>query len=60
MFPLNSANSVTKIFVTPVKEFEPASFSIKDQDANTVPVRHMRDSIFKLTRIHASVIYQIP
>ena len=58
--PLNSLNSVTKVFVITVKGFEPAISCVRDQDAATTPARHVRDRIFKLTLIHASVIYQIP
>ena len=32
----------------------------RDQDAITALARHVRDKIFKLNPIHASVIYQIP
>ena len=38
---LNSANSVTKIFVIAVKGLEPATYYVRDQDATTVPARHM-------------------
>ena len=41
MFSLNSANSVTKIFVITVKGLEPATSNIRDQDATTAPARHM-------------------
>ena len=47
MFSLNSANSVTKIFVIKVKGFEPATFCVRDQDATTAPA-HMRDTFFVL------------
>ena len=40
MLSLDSLNSVTKIAVITVKEFEPAASCIGDQDA-TVPARHM-------------------
>ena len=57
---LNSANSVTKVFVITVKGLEPATSCVRDQDATTVQARHVRGRIFKLTPIHTSVIYQIP
>ena len=38
---LNSVNSVTKIFVITVKGLEPATSCVRDQDATSVPVRHM-------------------
>ena len=41
MFSLNSLNSVTKIFVIAVKGLEPATSCARDQDATTVPVRHI-------------------
>ena len=34
-------NSVTKIFVITVKGFEPVTSCVRDQDATTVPERHM-------------------
>ena len=44
-----------------LKGFEPVVFSVRDQDATTVSIRHkVIDRLFKLTPIHASVIYQIP
>ena len=59
---LNSANSVTKIFVITVKGIEPATSCVRDQDATTAPASKMpvKDRIFKLNPIHSSVIYQIP
>ena len=36
---LNSASSVTQIFVITVKELEPAASCVRDQDATTVPAR---------------------
>ena len=60
MFSLNSLYSVTKIFVITVKRFEPATSCVRDQDATIEPARPVRDRIFKLTLIHASVMYQIP
>ena len=54
---LKSANSVTKIFV---KRLNPATYCVRDQHATRAPGRHVRDRIFKLTPIHASVIYHIP
>ena len=41
MFALNSLSLVTKIFVITVKGLEPANFCVRDQDATTVPTRHM-------------------
>ena len=38
---LNSVNSVTKIFVITVKRLEPATPCVRNQDATTVPSRHM-------------------
>ena len=38
----------------------PATSYARDQDAITALARHVRDKIFKLNPIHASVIYQIP
>ena len=40
-FFLNSLNPVTKIFVITVKGFEPATSYVRDQNATTVPARHM-------------------
>ena len=59
MFSLNSANSVKKIFVITVKGLQPAIPGVRDEDG-TASKTHMRDSIFKFSPIHASVIYQIP
>ena len=36
-----SLNSVTKIFVITVKGLEPATSCVRDQEATTVPARHM-------------------
>ena len=41
MLSVNSVNSGKKIFVITVKELEPATSRVRDQDATTVPVRHM-------------------
>ena len=57
MFWLNSADSVTKVFVITVKGLKPETSCVRDQDATTAP--HLRDRIFKLSPIHALVIYQI-
>ena len=38
---LNSVNSVTKIFVITVKGLEPDTSCLRDQDATTVPERHI-------------------
>ena len=54
-----SLNSVTKTFVITVKGLKPATSCVKDQDATTVPARHVRDRIFKLSPIHASVFHQV-
>ena len=40
MFSLNSLNSVTKIYVFTVKELEPATSHVREQDATTAPARH--------------------
>ena len=58
MFSLNWLYSVAKIFVRAVKGFKHATSCVRDHDATTVWARHVRDRIFKLTPIHASVIYQ--
>ena len=55
----NLLNSVTKIFVITVKGFERATQSPLVWGTSTCKT-HVRNSIFKLTSIHASVIYQIP
>ena len=52
-----SLNSVTKIFVITIKKFERATSCVKYQDAITAPARHVRDRTFKLSPIHASVIF---
>ena len=41
---LNSANSVTRIFVFTAKGLEPATPCVKDQRAATVPARHMLET----------------
>ena len=41
MFLLNSRNSVTKIFVTTVIGFEPATSCVRGQDDTTVLARHV-------------------
>ena len=41
---LNSANSVTKIFVITVKGLEPATSYIRDHDTTTAPARHMYET----------------
>ena len=41
MFSLNSLNSVAKIFVITVKELEPTTSCVRDQDATTASARHM-------------------
>ena len=40
MFSLNSLDSVTKIFVIPVKVLKADTSCVRDQDATTVPARH--------------------
>ena len=57
MFSLNSANSVTKLFVITVKGLEPATSCVRDQDASKTRVG---DRIFKLNLIYASVIIWFP
>ena len=57
MFSLNF-NSVTTIFVITVKRFELAISCVIEQDATMEPARRVRDRIFKLTPIYASVMYQ--
>ena len=44
MFSLNSANSVTKVFVITVKGIKPPTFCVRDQDATTAPARHMLET----------------
>ena len=64
MFSMNSANSVTKIFV--IREIEWKGLNLPPLVLETRMLNHsasktrVRDRIFKLTPIHASVIYQIP
>ena len=41
---LNSADSVTKIFVITVKKLKTATSCVRDQDATTAPARHMWDT----------------
>ena len=61
MYSVKSANSVTKICVIIVKGLKPATSCVRHQDATTAPARHVRDMwIFRLSAIHASLIYQIP
>ena len=43
MFSMNSANSVTKIFVITVKGLEPTTSYLTDQDATTAPARHVQE-----------------
>ena len=51
-----------KNIVITVKGLKPSTCCVRDQDATctTVLARHVRDKIFKLTPIHASLIYLIP
>ena len=50
-----------QIFVITVKWLEPATFCVRDQGANhSASKTHVWDRIFKLSPIHASMIYQIP
>ena len=49
-----------KICVITVNGLEPATSDVRDQDDTTMPATHVRDRIFELTLIHASVIFQIP
>ena len=62
MFSLNSANLVTKIFVITVKGLKPATLCKRPgcSASASASKTHVRDGIFKLSPIHASVIYQIP
>ena len=56
MFALNSLNSETKIFVITVKGFKPVTSCVRNQDAATTAARqHVRDRIFKLSLVHASL-----
>ena len=48
---------MTKTFV--IKRFEPTTSCVRDQDDTTTPPRQVGDRSFKLTPIHASVIYEI-
>ena len=58
---LNSANSVTKIFVITVKGLKLTISCVRDQPCYHSPSKtHVRDKIFKLATIHVSVICQIP
>ena len=41
MILLKSGNSMTKLFVIRVKGFKPATSCVRDQDATTVPAKHM-------------------
>ena len=50
---LTQFSVLTLIFVIMVKCLKPATFYVRNQDATTVPARHM-------FTIHAPVIYQIP
>ena len=54
---------IHKFFVITAKGFKPAIPCVRDQGANhanhSTNKTHVRDKIFKLTPIHASVIYQI-
>ena len=52
---------MTKIFVITVKKLKPAISFVKEQDATTVPARHMWETgSLNWALIYASVIYQIP
>ena len=56
-----SLSSVTKIFATTVKGLETTTSCVRNQDATTAPDKtHVRDRVFKLSPIHASLIYQNP
>ena len=59
-FSLNSAKSVTKILIITVKGLEPGTFCARDPPHDSASKTHVRDTIFKLNPIHASVIYRIP
>ena len=41
MFSLNLLNSMTKVFVTILKELEPATTCVRDKDTTTLPARHI-------------------
>ena len=41
---LNPLNSVTTVFVITVKGLEPATTSVRDQDATTVQATHMGET----------------
>ena len=57
MFSLNLANSVTKKYLS-FKVLEISTSCVRDRGATTAPARfYVRDRIFKLSPIHASVIY---
>ena len=43
MFTMNSANSMTKMFVITVKGLVPATSCVRDQDAATVDTRKRQD-----------------
>ena len=63
MVSLNSLNSVAKIFVITVKGFEHATSHLlckRPGCYHSASKTHVRDRIFKLSPIHASVIYQFP
>ena len=61
MFSLNSLNLVRKIFVITVKRLKATTCCVRDQASyHNASKTHVRDRIFKLSPIHASVIYQIP
>ena len=52
-------NVSTKFSYSSLKGLEPAISSVRDQDASRTNKTHVRDRSFKLSSIHASVIYQI-
>ena len=44
MFSLNSLNSVTNIFDIAAKGFKPATSSVRDQNASTIPARPISET----------------
>ena len=60
MFSLDLLSWVTKICVITVKGLEPATSCVRPGCCHSASKTHVRDRIFKLSPIHASVIYQIP
>ena len=67
MFPLNSLNSVIKLFFITVKGFEPATSCVRGQDVTASPTRHLwetgslnwRNSCFSIAGSKMSALYSI-